>query len=270
MLILSVGLVAGGILRVVFLPEIPSDFIQIDVTMVEGSPELQTTNVMNKLEESALALNGQFEFRDAETGEISTEILDHLLIIGAGAASGVAVLELIRMLRGQVDLDLITEYMRDYVGLMPGMKNIVFNSSDGFGGSAISYQLVSENPDELTAAAIELEAHLYTYAGLINITNGAVSSKDELRLQIKSRAEVMGLNLNDISSQVRSAFFGAEAQRLQRGDDELKVMVSYPESDRVSIGNLENMYIRTNQEKLFHLHLLQIFKWKQVTHESIE
>lgn len=247
MLILSVGLVAGGIIRVVFLPEIPSDFIQINVTMVEGSPEQQSSDVMNKLEESALALNGQFEFIDAETNEISTEILDHLLIVGSGAASGVAVLELDKDVAGQVDLDLITEYMRDYVGLMPGLKNIVFNSSDGFGGSAISYQLVSENTDELTAAAIELETHLHTYAGLINITNGAVSSKDELRLQIKPRAEVMGLNLNDISSQVRNAFFGAQAQRLQRGDDELKVMVRYPESERVSIGDLENMYIRTNQ-----------------------
>lgn len=247
MLILSVGLVAGGIIRVVFLPEIPSDFIQISVTMVEGSPEQQTSNVMSKLEQSALALNGQFEFMDAETGEISTEILDHLLIVGTGAASGLAVLELDKDVAGQVDLDLITEYMRNYVGIMPGMKNIVFNSSDGFGGSAISYQLVSENPEELTAAAIELETQLHSYAGLINITNGAVSNKDELRLQIKSRAEVMGLNLNDISSQVRSAFFGAQAQRLQRGDDELKVMVRYPESERVSIGDLENMYIRTNQ-----------------------
>ena len=247
LLILSVGLIAGGIIRVVFIPEIPSDFIVVNVTMVEGSPEQQTRNTINRLEESALSLNGHFEFMDAETGEVSTEILDHLLVIGTDTASGTAIIELDKDVANQIDPDLITEYMRDYVGIMPGMKSIVFSSTDGFGGSAISYQLTSTNTDELTAAAIELETHLHTYTGLININNGAVSSKDELRLQILPRAEVMGLSLNDISSQVRSAFYGAQAQRLQRGDDELRVMVRYPESERVSIGDLENMYIRTNQ-----------------------
>ena len=247
MLILSLGLIGGGIIRVVFLPEIPSDFIQVSVTMVEGSPEEQTSNTLDKLEAAALSLNGRYEFIDSETNAVSTDVLAHLLLVASGTASGTAVMELDKDVASQVDLELITEYMRDYVGNMPGMKSIVFNSSDGFGGSPISYQLVSENPAELTAAAIELEARLYTYTGLINITNGADSSKDELRLQIKPRAEVMGLTLNDISSQVRSAFFGAQAQRLQRGDDELRVMVRYPKSDRVSIGDLENLYIRTAQ-----------------------
>jgi multidrug efflux pump subunit AcrB len=247
MLILSIGLIGGGIIRIVFLPELPSDFIQVQITMIEGSPEQQSRDVINKLEEAALSLNGQFEFMDSETNAVSTEILDHLLVISNDAASGTAVLELDKDVASQVDPELITEYMRSYVGVMPGLKSIIFNSSDGFGGSPISYQLVSTNAEELTAAAIELEAKLHTYSGLINITNGAVSSKDELRLDIKPRAEVMGMSLNDISSQVRSALFGAQAQRLQRGDDELKVMVRYPESDRVSIGNLESMYIRTNQ-----------------------
>lgn len=247
MLILSVGLIGGGIIRVVFLPEIPSDFIQVNLTMVEGSPEQQTRDAINKMEEAALSLNGQFEFIDTETDATSTKVLDHLLVIATGSATGMAVIELDKDVASQVDLDLITEYMRDFVGIMPGMKNIVFSSADGFGGSAISYQLVSTNTEELTAASIELETQLYTYTGLINITNGAVSNKDELRLQILPRAEVMGLNLNDISSQVRSAFYGAQAQRLQRGDDELRVMVRYPEADRVSIGDLESMYIRTSE-----------------------
>ena len=246
-LILSFGLIGGGIIRVVFLPEIPSDFIQAELTMIEGSPEQQTREAINKLEEAALSLNGQFEFFDTETNAISTNIVDHFLVVSTGSASATAVLELDKDVASQVNPELITEYMRDYVGILTGMKNIIFNSTDGFGGSAISYQLASTNFDELTAASIELENQLHSYAGLINITNAAVSNKDELRLQIKPRAEVMGINLNDISTQVRSAFYGAQAQRLQRGDDELKVMVRYPESNRVSIGDLENMYIRTNQ-----------------------
>lgn len=247
MFILTIGILSGGIVRLVFLPEIPSDFLRISVSMVEGSPEEQTQATMEKVEQAALSLNGQFEFLDAETGEISTDIVDHLLVIGNGAATGNTIIELDKDVANQIEVDLISEYMRDYVGNMPGLKSITFSDGQGFGGSPISFQLVSNNPAELTAAANELEAKLYTYNGLLNITNEAVSSKDELRLSILPRAEVMGLTLNDISSQVRNAFYGSQAQRIQRGDDEIRVMVRYPEEERISIGDLEDMYLRTAQ-----------------------
>jgi len=245
-LIVSAGLMAGGIVRVVFLPEIPSDFIQASVTMVEGSPELQTRAIMNKLEQAALSLNGKFEFEDTETGETSTDIVDHFIIVGSGVSSGTAAIEMDKDVANQIDSDLITQYLLDYIGEMPGLKSLTFSAGQVFGGNPISYQLVSSNPAELTAAATELEAKLRTYNGLINIKNEAVNSKDELRLQLLPRAEVMGFTLNDLSTQVRNAFYGSQAQRLQRGDDEVRVMVRYPEGERVSIGDLEDMYIRTN------------------------
>lgn len=245
-LIVSAGLMAGGIVRVVFLPEIPSDFIQASVTMVEGSPELQTRAIMNKLEQAALSLNGKFEFEDTETGETSTDIVDHFIIVGSGVSSGTAAIEMDKDVANQIDSDLITQYLLDYIGEMPGLKSLTFSAGQVFGGNPISYQLVSSNPAELTAAAAELEAKLRTYNGLINIKNEAVNSKDELRLQLLPRAEVMGFTLNDLSTQVRNAFYGSQAQRLQRGDDEVRVMVRYPEGERVSIGDLEDMYIRTS------------------------
>lgn len=249
-LILTVGLLAGGIVRVVFLPEIPSDFIQATVSMVEGSPEEQTRATMDKLEDAVHSLDGQFEFIDSETGEISTTIVDHFLIIGSGAASGSAVIELDKDVANQLEADLITAYLVSYVGNMPGLKSLTFSAGQGFGGNPISFQLVGDNPEELIAAASELEAKLYTYNGLINIKNEAVNSKDELRLQIKPRGEIMGFTLNDLSTQVRNAFYGALAQRIQRGDDEVRVMVRYPERERVSVGDLEDMIIRTSQGEL--------------------
>ncbi len=85
MFIVATSLLAGGIVRVVFLPEIPSDFVQASVTMVEGSPESQTRAIMNKLEDAALSMNGQFQFKDVETGEMSTEVVDHVIIVGNNA-----------------------------------------------------------------------------------------------------------------------------------------------------------------------------------------
>ena len=246
-LIMAGGLMAGGIVRVVFLAEIPSDFIQARVTMVEGSPETQTRAIMRKLEQAALSLNGQFEFEDSETGEISTEIVDHVIIVGSGVSSGTAAIELDKDVANQIDADIINEYLLNYVGNMPGLKSLTFSAGQVFGGNPISYQLVSDNPAELTAAAGELEAKLRTYNGLINIRNEAVNNKDELRLQLKPQAEIMGFTLSDLSTQVRYAFYGSQAQRLQRGDDEVRVMVRYPEDERISIGDLEDMYIRSSQ-----------------------
>jgi multidrug efflux pump subunit AcrB len=192
-------------------------------------------------------MNGQFQFEDVETGEMSTEVVDHVIIVGSNAASGTMAIELDKDVPSQVDADLMTQYLENFVGNMPGLKSLVFSTGQVFGGSPISYQLVSDNPEELTAAATELEAKLRTYSGLINIRNEAVNIKDELRLQLKPRAEIMGFTLNDLSTQVRNAFYGSQAQRLQRGDDEVRVMVRYPEDERISIGDLENMYIRTGQ-----------------------
>ena len=51
--------------------------------------------------------------------------------------------------------------------------------------------------------------------------------------------------MSSLGRQVRQAFYGEEAQRIQRGKDELKVMVRYPIEERRSIADLENMRIRT-------------------------
>lgn len=250
MLILTVGIMGGGFVRVVFLPEIQGDTIQANITMVEGSPEQQTRATLRRVEEAAMSLNGKFEFLDSETGDISTEVVDHFLVISNSVAAGSAAITLDKDVASQIDADLLNAHLLAYVGNMPGLKSLTFSSGFSIGGTPISFQLVSEDAAQLTAAAGELEARLRTYNGLINIRNEAVSNKDELRLAIKPQAEVMGMTLTDISNQVRNAFYGSQAQRMQRGDDEVRVMVRYPEDERVSIGDLEDMVIRTSGNDL--------------------
>ena len=66
-----------------------------------------------------------------------------------------------------------------------------------------------------------------------------------MQLGIKPAAETLGLTLQDLGRQVRQAFYGEEAQRIQRGRDDIRVMVRYPRDDRRSLGDLENVRIRT-------------------------
>ena len=93
----------------------------------------------------------------------------------------------------------------------------------------------------------ELEEALRHYAGVYDIRNGAGDTADEFHLDILPEAEALGLTRYDLGTQVRHAFYGAEAQRVQRGADEIKVMVRYPKADREMTSSLGNMFIRTPQ-----------------------
>ena len=112
-------------------------------------------------------------------------------------------------------------------------------------GDDVDVMLVGPDIDELRAAADEVKARLRSYAGVFGITDSFREGKQEMKLDIKPAAETLGLTLEDLGRQVRQAFYGEEAQRIQRGRDDIRVMVRYPAGQRKSLGDLENMRIRT-------------------------
>ena len=135
------------------------------------------------------------------------------------------------------------------MGEISGVKAIQITGaqkSHGY-GKDINFKLISPNTQELEAAAEMLHQHLRSYEGVNDIENSNAGSIPEINLKIKPSAEALGLALTDLASQVRAGFYGVEAQRIQRGREEVKVMVRYPQQERESMGNLESMYIRTKE-----------------------
>ena len=112
-------------------------------------------------------------------------------------------------------------------------------------GDDVDVQLAGPDVEQLRAAAAEVKRRLATYAGVYEISDSFRTGKVEMQLGIKPAAEILGLTLQDLGRQVRQAFYGEEAQRIQRGRDDIRVMVRYPRDDRRSLGDLENMRIRT-------------------------
>ena len=140
----------------------------------------------------------------------------------------------------------VTQLWRERVGEIPGMKELKFTAAGQIGGgSPISFRLSGSNFEALEGAAAELAEELSNYEGVFDVVNSATSGGDEIRLKIKPEAEALGLTMSSLGRQVRQAFFGEEVQRIQRGKDELKVMVRYPIDQRRSVADLENMRIRT-------------------------
>jgi multidrug efflux pump subunit AcrB len=142
--------------------------------------------------------------------------------------------------------DDITTQWRERVGEIPGARELRFSSGMNIGGgSPISFRLTGNNYDALEKAADELKKKLTEYNGVYDIRNSFSSGAEEIQLSIRPEAEALGLTQSDLGRQVRQAFYGEEAQRIQRGKDEIRVMVRYPLTERRSIADLEQMYIRT-------------------------
>jgi multidrug efflux pump subunit AcrB len=128
---------------------------------------------------------------------------------------------------------------------VPSATEVKFTATMMSPGDDVDVQLTGNDIAQLRAAADAVKARLTGYAGVFEITDSFRQGKQEMQLGIKPAAETLGLTLQDLGRQVRQAFYGEEAQRIQRGRDDVRVMVRYPESERRSLGDLANMRIRT-------------------------
>jgi multidrug efflux pump subunit AcrB len=139
----------------------------------------------------------------------------------------------------------IAKRWRKLVGEVPGVESLTFSSSIVHLGNDIDISLSHENFNVLEKAAEEIKRAIAQYPGVEDIADNFAKGKKELKIRLKPEARTLGITEEDLGRQLRGAFFGAEALRLQRGRNEVKVMVRYPEEDRKSLWDLESMRIRT-------------------------
>ena len=174
------------------------------------------------------------------------EFIKHSMVFTNGNTKATFVLELVKPEQRELDAYQIEKLWRDEIGEIAGTKELRFYAGANVGvEAAIEFQLTGKDYVALEAAAFDIQEKLSSYDGVYDIRNSFSRGSQEIQLSIKPQAEVLGLALADLAKQVRQAFYGEEAQRIQRGRDELKVMVRYPKENRLSVSDLENMWIRT-------------------------
>lgn len=238
--ILSIGLIGGGMVRFVFFPNIPSDFIQGNLNMLEGSSQKSTERAVTNLIDALDRVDKNYYEKHG------FHIVDHSAAVTSSETSGQVLVELIKDGPREIDGIEIVRLWREQLPEMAGVKNVQFNASTGVGSIGdIQFRLKANSLDQLINATNALKEELGTFDGVNDIRDSLSGGNDEIVLDIKPQAEVLGLTLADLARQVRYGFYGAEAQRMQRDGEEVKVMIRYPKEERHSIGNLENMRIRT-------------------------
>jgi multidrug efflux pump subunit AcrB len=241
-LIITIGLVNSGLVRIVLFPEVPGDFIRMELEMENGTaPEVRNA-ALDRIERAILDLNDEYI---AENPGLDPMIA-HIGSFTTSDTGAIAWTEMPMVDDRPLQAADVTALWRERVGEIPGVKELTFADGDHFGGEApLSFRLSGDNFTALEKSAEELEAKLAEFEGVFDVRNSSNTGGQEIKLSIKPEAEALGLTLVSLGRQVRQAFYGEEAQRIQRGKDELKVMVRYPREDRRSIADLENMRIRT-------------------------
>ncbi|MGA0829509.1 MAG: efflux RND transporter permease subunit, partial [Flavobacteriaceae bacterium] len=141
--------------------------------------------------------------------------------------------------------NLVTARIRELVGPVLGVESLVFGSGGNFGGSPVSVSLLGNNIQELKAAKEQLKTAMLDNALLKDVSDNDPAGIKEIRLRLKDNAYLLGLDLRTVMNQVRSGFFGAQALRFQRGQDEIRVWVRYDRENRSSIVDLDQMRIAT-------------------------
>lgn len=259
-LILALALIFSGRVIFQFFPAVEGDRAYVTLTMPEGVSVKLTEQGAQQIENAARALGAEL---DAELGLPPGEhVIKHVLAsIGSNAARGngppsqsaggshmaEVVLDLIPIEeRPGLTASEINNRWREKTGTVPDAVELQFTANSFSAGDPIRLQLKGRDVEELRDAAADLRAELGRYPGVLDLSDSFRAGKQEVKLDILPEAKSLGLTLNDLARQVRQAFYGEEAQRIQRGTDDVRVMVRYPEEDRKSLGNLEDMRIRTS------------------------
>ncbi|MEQ1632638.1 MAG: efflux RND transporter permease subunit, partial [Planctomycetota bacterium] len=263
-----------GAPRFVFFPQVDGDNVVVSLTMPQGTPVEVTSAIMARIERAAIAVRDEVDREQGYTGT-GKSIVQHMLTSvgsqpftveqarngGQRDAQGQTASHL-----GEINLQLLPSEareigsmvvqtrLREAVGMIPDAVELSFSASFFSTGKDVDVQLTHEDLEVLSAAKEQLKLELLRRPEVKDVTDTFRLGKQEIELGIDPRAEVLGLSQLDLARQVRQAFYGEEAQRVQRGRDEVKVMVRYPEDRRRSLADLDDLRIRTAQgaEVPFH------------------
>ena len=256
-LIIALALVLSGRVVFGFFPSVEGDRIYATIEMPEGTAVDTTLRASQQMTEAAKLVNDEMKKRlDLNSPfikNIFTSIGQQGDRDGPGRPSGPGqsnlaevAIELIPLEeRNNLSAKEVTKLWREYTGSIPDAVKITFDASTFSAGSAFEVELKGKDVERLRMAAEEFKVELGRFDGMLDISDSFRSGKQEIQLSLLPEARNLGLTLNDLAIQVRDAFYGAQAQRVQRGEDDVRVMVRFPEAERKSVGNLEDMYIRT-------------------------
>ena len=260
-LLIVTGYILSGRMKFEFFSDVEADNAVVLLTMPRGTSARTTLDAVRRIEAAAFELGE--ELRREGHGDAFRHVMatvgaqPYAALQQASSPTASYQVAVAAPHQGEVNIELapsgertlrasdVVRRWREKVGPVPDAVRVEYTASlIGF-GAPVDVLVTGRDLDQLRAAAGEIKARLSDYPGVFDISDSFRAGKREIRLEIEPRAEALGLSLEGLGRQVRQAFYGAEAQRVQRGRDDVRVMVRFPAEERETLASLEDMRIRT-------------------------
>ena len=244
----TLGLFKGGFIQSTFFPNVAFDTFSMNIAYKPGSNKDITIARLKKFETAVWEVNDELmnEFQDTAFFIKFTSLTTGRAFGGqeVGPHAGNLSVTLRDMEGAPVSSFDISGRVKEKLGDVSDLEKFTIGANNRW-GAPVSISLLGNDLDQLNRANDYFQGELREMSSLYNINDNNPLGSREVRLKLKPKAYYLGMNLRTVTSQIRQGFFGGQAQRLQEGKDEIKVWVRYPKSDRVFIGQMENMRIRT-------------------------
>lgn len=288
LLVITVGTLRSNALPIVMFPEQQSDFIKATITLEPGTSSEDRDKALKQVETAIYQVNEdyllyqhdmhkehqeQFEHNyDARKHsrrlpEVlpqdfnAQKLIQHTLVLSTSHNQGLVLLEMPPESQRGMDSYSVARLWHEAIGDIQGLQTLnLWPGTNISGGQPVHIQLHSQNLEQLRAAAQEIDTELKGYAGLYNITNSFHSGGNELRLNLNSEAQYLGVSLGDISYQLQQGFYGELVQRFQRNHDDIRVMLRYSEDERFDHSHLDGVHVRNGRGLLIPVQELASFE----------
>lgn len=236
-LIVTMGAMGGGIIKSTFFPNIEQNAVEVTLEFPSGTSEAITETTVKQIEASVLELSQRY--RDELDQNI---ILASEITIGPGSNKGKARF----YLASSEDRDLrsfeIASDIREAVGPIPNATQLSFETATPF-GKPLNVSFSGVNYERLRSAVQDFKFEVEKTNLVKDLITNDQADQPEIKVTINETGRALGFTSQDVIRKIRYGFFGFEAQRLQRGDDEVKVWVRYDISNRRSVESLLDMRI---------------------------
>ncbi|MCF6246002.1 MAG: efflux RND transporter permease subunit [Desulfobacula sp.] len=272
-LIVSIGLLAGGHVPYLLFGKTDSNWMICEVVYPLGTPFKATEKTIKQIEQGAFELNEYFRDRVKGKKDLIVNNFSQVGIIPRrdwkpgvyGGHCGEAWIEIVPAdMRPDIAAPEVTAKWRELTGDILGAEQLTFSIIQGGpGGNPIEIRLVGSDLDQLQRAADELKDEIAKYPGTIDITDNFRPGKMEIQIKIREGARSLGVTMADIATQIRQAYYGDEVLKIQRGKNDIKVMVRYSKKERETESSIDDLRIRTRDGRQIPLNQVAIVTVKR-------
>ena len=249
LMIITIGAIKGSLFKTTFFPNIEMDNVKIRLQMPAGTSTAVTNSHLTTIENAVWAVNKEYKNRYGNTSNLITSVMRN---VGPGTNTGSVTANFVPVEKREWQSLEIVDRVRKKTGRIPDAVNLEFGGGSHW-GKPVSIAITGDNLLEVRKAKEALKKELRNISIIKDVVDNDPPGLREVTIDLKEKALALGLTAKDVMDQVRAGFFGAEAQRIQRGIDEVRIWVRYKLDQRATLSQLKQMRIRLPNNREYPL-----------------